>query len=106
MLAFDSGLPLRPEGLAKEERCSLLTPACLASDSGPSLQPEGLAKEERRSLSKNPKNQAEQVRQGSQVNRNTEDHNLHTYRIVLSGHVRRVLCNLLDVSEHEQCCGR
>ena len=30
MLAFDSGPPLRPEGLAKEERRSLLTPARLS----------------------------------------------------------------------------
>ena len=49
-------------------------------------------------LGKDPKNQAERVRQGSQVNRNTEDRTLHTYRIVLLGHVRRVLYHLLDMS--------
>ena len=58
-----------------------------------------------RPLSKNPKNQAEQVRQGSQVNHNAEDRTLHTCKIVLSGHVRRMHRNLLDMSEHEQCCG-
>ena len=81
-VASDSGPPLRPEGLAKEERRSLPTPArlsdrkdwprkngarfqlrpasltgrpgqgatALTSDSGPPLQPKGLAKEERRLL--------------------------------------------------------
>jgi len=45
MLASDSGLPLRLEGLAS----SPPTPT-LASDSGPPLRPKGLTKEERRSL--------------------------------------------------------
>ena len=53
-----------------------------------------------------PRNQAEQIRQGAQVNYNTEDCTLHIYRIVLPGHARRVLSNLSDMSEHEQCCGR
>ena len=30
MLTFDSGPPLRPEGLAKEEHCLFLTPARLS----------------------------------------------------------------------------
>ena len=48
----------------------------------------------------------EKARQGTQVNRNTEDHTLYTCRTVPPDHVRRVLCNLPDMSEHEQCCGR
>ena len=58
-----------------------------------------------RPLGKDPKNQAEQVRQGSQVNHNTEDRTLHTCRTILLGHVRRVLCNFPGMSEHEQFMG-
>ena len=116
-LAFDSDPPLRPEGLAKEG-------TTLASDSDPPLRPgvhrtsaysssptgavgaDWETTERGRPLGKDPKNQAEQVRQGAQVNRNTEDRTLHTYKTVLSGHARRVLSNLSDMSEHEQCYGR
>ena len=47
----------------------------------------------------------ETTERGSQVNRNTEDRTMHTCRTVLSGHVRRVLCNLPDMLEHKQCYG-
>ena len=39
----------------------------------------------------------EKVRQGTQVNRDTEDRTLYTYRTVS--------CNLPDMSESKQCCG-
>ena len=45
------------------------------------------------------KKRAKQVRQGAQVNRNTDDRTLHTYRIVPPGYARRVLCNLLGMLE-------
>ena len=44
--------------------------------------------------------------QGAPVNRNIKGRTLHTCRTVLSGSVRRMHCNLPDMSEHEQCCGR
>ena len=40
----------------------------------------------------------EKVRQGTQVNRNTEDRTLYTYRTVPY--------NLPGMSEPKQCCGR
>ena len=39
------------------------------------------------------------------VNYNTEGRTLHTCRTVLLGHVRRVLYDLPNMSEQEQCCG-
>ena len=42
----------------------------------------------------------------SSQNHNTKDRTLYTYRIVPIGHVRRVPCNLPDMLEHEQYCGR
>ena len=96
-LAFDFGLPLQP----KVHRTSTYS-----SSSTIVVGADWVTTERGRLLGKNPKNQAEQVRQDSQVNHNTKDRTLHTCRTVLSGHVRRELCNLPDVSEHEQCYGR
>ena len=39
------------------------------------------------------------------VNSNTEDHTLYTCRTVPIGHIRRVPCNLLGMSEPKQYCG-
>ena len=50
--------------------------------------------------------QTEKVRQGTQVNRNTEDRTLYTYRTVPTGNVRRVPYNLPGISEPKQYCGR
>ena len=41
-----------------------------------------------------------------EVKRNTKDRTLHHCRAVPSGHVRRVLCDLLGMSEPKQCCRR
>ena len=46
----------------------------------------------------------EKIRQRTQVNRNTEDRTLYSYKTVPIGHVRRVPYKLLGMSE--QCCGR
>ena len=46
-------------------------------------------------------NQAEQIRQGAQVNRNIEDRTLHTCRTVPPGHTRRALNNLPGMLEHK-----
>ena len=53
-----------------------------------------------------PRKRTEQVRWGAPINNNTKDRTLHIYRTALSGHVRRVLYNLPNKSEHEKCCGR
>ena len=108
MLASDSDPPLRPEGLAKEG-------TTLASDSNPPLRP-GVHRtsayssfstgavganwettERGHPLGKDSE-QAEQVRQDAQVNRNTEDHTLYTYRTVP--------CDLPGMTECKQCCRR
>ena len=48
----------------------------------------------------------EKVRQDTQVNHNTKDRALYICRTVLTGYVRKVPCNLPDISEPKQCCGR
>ena len=45
----------------------------------------------------------EKVRQGTQVNRNTEDHTLYTCRTVPTGHGRRAPSILPGMSEPQQC---
>ena len=96
-LASNSDSPFRPKGHRTSAYSSSLTIAVGA---------DWETTERGRPLGKDPKNQAEQVRQGSQVYCNTEGRTLHTCKTVLSGHVKRVLCNLPDMSEHEQCYGR
>ena len=94
--ASDSGPPLRP-GMRR-------TPAYSSSPTGAIRadwdQPTGDARSVRT------RKQTEKVRQATQVNHNTKERTLYTCWIVLSGHVRRMLRNLPDMSEHEQCCGR
>ena len=104
MLASDSGPPLRPEGLTKEEQRSLLALARLSdqkawpnttSDSDPRLRP-GMHRTSAYSssltgavradwdqptgdaCSVRTRKRTEQVRQDTQVDRNTKDRTLHT----------------------------
>ena len=132
MLASDFGPPLRPKGLAKEEQRSLPPPDALSdwkawpnttSNSDPRLrprihrtptysssptsairadwdQPTGDAR------SVKTRKRMEQVRQGAQVDRDTEDCTMHTCRTVTD---RTCQKGALQPSSHariKQCCGR
>ena len=124
-LVSDSGPPLRPEGLTSDSGPPLQPEGLAnnASNSDPRLrlgihrtsaysfsptgvvgadwdQPTGDARSVRT------QEMGRKVRQGAQVNRNTKDCTLNIRSTVLTGHVRRVPCHLLGMSEPKQCCGR
>ena len=136
--ASNSGPPLRPEGLAKKEQRSFLTSVRLSDQKawprkGPCLRP-GIHRTSAYSSSPTSavgadwdqptkdarsirtRKRMKQVRQGTQVNRNTEDCTLHTCRIVTDrtcqegalqpSRQARIQAVLWAPTFALQCCGR